>query len=249
MCMIHAIVNRHIRSTMSSQHKRPLCWIRRQNGEKPQPPRVPLVGVVKGGRLSKILESASSTTTIQPRDTWSPILNYESHLSLLKAQGVDDENIDKIRARHIKYYEKNPLVEHKPLPDYSIPFTGCVDDETVVKTTTNEDGTVSKTTIENPFINFYNSSNTLDDYVDMYTKAGCSDDLINTVRQKFGQRARVVEEASVHFDRVMSRYSGKSTTKKKKATLRSRFSKQLKTVAIKVDDLKDDMGAEVADEV
>jgi len=247
--MIHAIVNRHIRSTMSSQHKRPLCWIRRQNGEKPQPPRVPLAGVVKGGRLSKILESASSTTIVKPRNTWRPIQNYESHLRLLKAHGLDDENIDKIRERHIKYYEQNPPVEPKPLPDYSIPFTGCVGDETVVKTITNEDGTVSRTTIPNPFIKFYDSSNTLDDYIDMYTRAGCSDDLINTVRQKFGQRARVVEEASEHFERVMSRYSGKSTTKKKTASLRSRFSKQLKPVVIKVEDLEDDMGAAVADEV
>lgn len=239
------MVNDDIRSTMSSQHKRPLCWVRRQNGEKLPPPRVP-PGGVKNGRLSQIL-SKINDPVIRIVDTWRPIDGYENYLRVLKLNDYDDETIEKIRTRHIKYYENNPPKEIKPLPDYSIPFLVSVDSEVAACMKAVDRDTVSTTIIENTFKNFYNKSNTVDDYVDMYTKAGCSDALIERVRRKFEERDHIHEEACKHYDRVMSRYSGKSTTKVKKSSLRSRFARSMKKTVIKAEDLEDDMG-EGADE-
>jgi len=226
---------------MSSQHKRPLCWVRRQNGEKLPPPHVPPSGSVKDGRLSQIL-SKLNDPVIKPRDTWKPVDDYENYLRDLKLNGHDEEIIEKIRARHIKYYEENPQKEPEPLPDYSIPFKASTDSETAMCMTTRDDNTIYIRIIENPFRNFYDKSNTSDDYIDMYTRAGCSDALIKRIRRKFEEKERVQEEASKHYDRVMARYSGKSTTKTKKTSLRSRFARSMKSVAIKAEDLEDDMG-------
>lgn len=243
MCMIRTHVKRKLRVTMSSQHKRPLCWVRRQNGEKLPPPRVPSSGSVKDGRLSQIL-SKLNDPVIKPQDTWKPVDDYENYLRVLKLNGHDEETIEKIRARHIKYYEENPPQEPEPLPDYSIPFKPSIDDETAMCMTMRDDNTISIRIIENPFRNFYDKSNTSDDYIEMYTRAGCSDALIERIRRKFEEKERVQEEASRHFERVMARYSGKSSTKPKKTSLRSRFARSMKSVAIKVEDLEDDMGAD-----
>lgn len=218
---------------MSTQHKRPLCWVRRQNGEKLPAPRTPPPGSVKNGRLSKLLESAKDQT-VRVEDTWRPVADYENYLRVLKMGGFSDDQIEKIRERHVRYYEENPPKDPEPLPDYSIPFEVSVDDETV---------TTSSGVIENPFKNFYDEKNTVEDYVNMYTKAGCSDALIERVRRRFEEKERICEEASRHFDRVMSRYSGKSSTKAKKTSLRSRFARTMKSAAIKAEDLEDDMGA------
>lgn len=226
---------------MSSQHKRPICWVRRQNGEKLPPPRVPPPGGVKDGRLSQIL-SKLNDPVIKPRDTWKPVDDYENYLRVLKLNGHDEETIEKIRARHIKYYEKNPPKEPEPLPDYSIPFKASTDGETAMCMTTRDDNTISIRIIENPFRNFYDKSNTPEDYIEMYTKAGCSDAMIERIRRKFEEKERVQGEASKHYDRVMARYSGKSTTKTKKTSLRNRFARSMKSVAIKAEDLEDDMG-------
>jgi hypothetical protein len=218
---------------MSSQHKRPLCWVRRQNGEKLPAPRTPPPGSVKEKRLSGLLERVKDQD-VRVQDTWRPIVDYEDYLRFLKINGSSDEHIEKIRNRHIKYYEKNPPNEPKQLPDYSIPFKVSVDDETV---------TTSSGVIQNPFKNFYDENNTVEDYVNMYTKAGCSDALIEMVRRRFEEKERGHEEASRHFDRVMSRYSGKSSTKAKKTSLRIRFARTMKSTAIKAEDLEDDMDA------
>ena len=242
MCVIYTQVKPELGVTMSSHHKRPICWVRRQNGEKLPPPRVPPPGGVKDGRLSSIL-SAITNKTVKTYDTWRPVDDYENYLRVLKLNGHDDETIEKIRARHIKYHEENPPKEPEPLPDYSIPFKASTDGETAMCMTTRGDNTISIRIIENPFRNFYDKSNTPEDYIEMYTKAGCSDAMIERIRRKFEEKERVQVEASKHYDRVMARYSGKSTTKTKKTSLRSRFARSMKFVAIKAEDLEDDMGA------
>lgn len=235
--MIHAMVSTCVRVspiTMSTQHKRPLCWVRRQNGEKLATPRTPPPGSVKSGRLSKLLERAKDQSA-RVQDTWRPVADYENYLRFLKISGFDEDHIEKIKEKHIKYYKKNRPKKPEPLPNYSIPFNVSVDDETV---------TTSSGVIENPFKNFYDQNNTVEDYVNMYTKAGCSYALIERVRRRFEEKERVCEEASEHFNRVMSRYSGKSSTKAKKTSLRTRFARMMKkSTAIKAEDLEDDMGA------
>lgn len=242
MCVICTNVKQNLRATMSSQHKRPLCWVRRQNGEKLPPPRVPAPGSVKEGRLSQIL-SKINDPVICIVDTWRPIDGYENYLRFLKLNDYDDETIEKIRTRHIKYYEENPEKEPEPLPDYSIPFKPSTDSETAMCMTTRDDNTISIKIIENPFRNFYDKSNTLEDYIEMYTRAGCSEALIERIRRKFEEKERIQEEASCHFECVMARYSGKSSTKPKKISLRSRFARSMKKAVIKAEDLEDDMGS------
>lgn len=229
---------------MSSQYKRPLCWVRRQDDEKhPRPSRI-LSSTSDDCRLSQILNKLKAHT-IRYENEWRPVHDYENYLRFLKLEGFDDEHIEKIRKRHIQYYEENSINEPEPLPDYSIPFKPSIDDEIAMSMSMREDGTMSIHIIENPFKNFYDRSNTVDDYVEMYTRAGCSDALIERIRRNFEEKDHVQEEASRHFERVMSRYSGKGTTKVKKTSLRSRFAKTLKTTTIKAEDLEDDMGDEV----
>lgn len=242
--MIHSRVSNQLGSAMSTQHKRPLCWVRRQSDEKiPRPSRI-LSSTPDDCRLSQILNKLKSRT-IRYENEWRPVSDYENYLRILQMNGVDDEHIEKIRKQHIQYYEKNPIKEPEPLPDYSIPFKPSTDGEIAMSMTTSDDGMVSIRIIENPFKNFYDRSNTMEDYIEMYTKAGCSRALIERIRRNFEEKDHAQEEASRHFERVMSRYSGKSTTKVKKTSLRSRFAKSLKNTIIKAEDLEDDMGDEV----
>ena len=88
---------------------------------------------------------------------------------------------------------------------------------------------VSIKIIENPFKTFYDINNTLDDYVNMYTAAGCSEEFIERLKNFFEKREKHHINAATHFDSVMSRYSGKVSTKTKKSSIRKRFAKTLKT--------------------
>lgn len=227
----------HVRATMSTQHKRPLCYTRRRSREN-HTEITPVPDTVKGGVLTGLLNSIKNPLKKSVRDEWVPILNYEYHLQLLKKDGCTDEHLDKIRARHVKYYNEHPPMKAKPRADYSIPFKPTIENDVAMSLRVGGNDTVSIKILENPFKNFYNESNTVDDYLEMYTKAGCSDDFISLLKHKFNDRADRHARSSAHMDRVMSRYSGKSSTKVKKITLRSRFAKQMKTTAIKAEEVK-----------
>ena len=89
--------------------------------------------------------------------------------------------------------------------------------------------------------NFYKEGNTVDDYVEMYTKAGCSQELIDRVKMRFAKVEKEQAGSKDFMDRVMSKYQGKSTSKPKKASLRSRFSKKYKLNVIKAEEVDDGM--------
>jgi len=225
---------------MVSIPKRPLCYARRHSGEqfKPKLPSSP-PPEVKDGFLAGIISRISSPSSGSPEE-WTPIHNYEQHLKYMKRSGFPQKEIDDLREKHENYYKNNPPRKVEPLPDYSVPVNS-ISSDVVVNMAGDGKGGVCVKVVENPFKDFYKEGNTVDDYIQMYVTSGCSNELIERVKMRF---AKVEKEraGSIEFmDRVMSKYQGKSSSKTKKASLRSRISRKYKINTIKVEDLDDTM--------
>ena len=97
-----------------------------------------------------------------------------------------------------------------------------------------------------PFEKFYSTK--LEDMPDLYRNAGYSEEFIKEISDKIAYEPERQRIANLHFDDVMSKYSGKTAPKTKRRNLRARYSRFKPRVLLKSDIQDDDSNAGGGDE-
>ena len=204
-----------------NQHKRPICWVNRNKNtgrRRNSPPTI--TPPSKPGFLSCLLKKCRKGDEIViSRDEFRPIINYKEHIRILEMHGHPQECIDDIRQKHEDYYDSRCKVS---IPVPKIPGRKpSYTDEIVISSLTDKDGKTY--TVERvPFRNFNKTKNP-HDTVEMYREYGWTEEQIEDLRNTITDWENSIEVRNKHFESVMGKYSGKSTAKKKKKAIRTRF--------------------------
>lgn len=211
--------------------KRPICYAARvaqramNTPSKPPPTPIP----EKNGRLDALLGKIKPEPNEFVDPDWRPIADLDNYVSYRRARATTiDEHVKivKLINKHTKYYEENPVKEEVPSTRFIIPVRDSVSD-------------VSGRMTPDPFATFMNKENTVDDYVEIYTKAGCSEDFIKRIRDAMANRGEDGRMRTEFLDKVLSKYSGKTTVKKKHVHIRNKFASLTKSKAdIKEEDIE-----------
>lgn len=197
-------------------HKRPLCY-----GRPPRRSSIPPPPVNEGsGRINEILSRVNRIPK-NIRDEWRPVYDFDGYIHTLRINNHPKDIIDAIIARHEEYYRDNPPSNDTPPQKVSIRFPYDTIEHVKVETIVNSDGHVS-VNMSCPFENFYSEKDPKK-IIAMYEKSGFSEEQLCVLRNKFTLAENKWVIASKHLEEVMSRYSGKSSTRAKRKTLRSRF--------------------------
>ena len=204
--------------------KRPSIWTNRHNLRRTSPPPIYSTSPTDQ-RLSKILEAVAAEPREINKGEFVPVMKYEDHIRLLKQSNHPQCLIDKFRDEHEKYY-----ASLCPARKNSDPGAFHVDleytDQVMMKTTI--EGDVVTTELITPFENFNKVSPR--ETLEMYRLYGVSPEAI----QKLEKRIRKFEDSipgrAEHLNKVFSRFTGKSQSNKKVASLRSRMCKRPKII-------------------
>jgi hypothetical protein len=198
-------------------HKRPLCYGRPRRSSIPPP----VIKSYEGsGRINEILSRVNRVPK-NTRDEWRPVYDFDGYIHSLRINNHPKDRIDAIIARHEEYYRDNPPSNDTPPQKVSIRFPYDTIEHVKVETIVNSDGHVS-VNMSCPFENFYSEKDPKK-IIAMYEKSGFSEEQLCVLRNKFTLAENKWVIASKHLEEVMSRYSGKSSTRAKRKTLRSRF--------------------------
>ena len=178
-------------------NKRPLCYPRTPfKGGTPAPK-----GDVKAGRLSTMLNYVDGKIK-KYNDPFVPIHDLDRYVSGLRKDGRSDEYIKEVVEKHEKYYEENP------------PATCTKTEEPVISNIIDE---------FNPLKELLRKDITVEEIIEVYRKAGYSDEFIQRITTKYEKYKDAVESANEYLDTVMSMYSGKPPARKKKVSVRARM--------------------------
>lgn len=205
-------------------HKRPLCYSRKPfTGGTPKPTGSPAPRAV-GSLLDRV-----DATVKMVYDDWRPINNLAGYVEIRRKRATTlDEHIliQKIINKHTEYFKAHPKPEEKP--NHEEPqLSNVVNAEHPLAALTQRHLSPSETT-------------------ETYKKAGYSDTFLENLQKKFGAREKLIATNNDYIDKVLVNYPGKSTTKKKKVPIRSRFAVMMKNKnKIMQEDLEDD---EIKDE-
>lgn len=218
--------------------KRPLCYARRLAARTAPRPPPPPVNPDAPGILQDLIKKASNGDALSTSDNnWRPVYNHEHYIQCLKKSGHHKDSIEKIEKMHQKYYERNPP-KSPPEPKPEEPVITHLD---YIQVTIKEgDDESVKVTFKRPFRDFNGTSP--EHCIDIYRDAGFSEEFVNGIIKKVENFNRVVEENNAHVDKVMSRYSGKSTPKAKKSNFRKKFT--IKRTNILKNDIDNDDSTE-----
>jgi len=203
--------------------KRPSMWTNRNNLRRFTPPPIYNTSPTDG-RLVRILASVARTCEIDKAE-FVPVTQWKQHIRVLELSDHPQCLIDKFREDHERYYAtqtnrrkySDPGVFHVDL-DYT--------DEVVVKTTMDGDCTLIETIT--PFKNFNSVSPR--DTLDMYRQYGVSPEAIRKLEKRIVLFEKSIPEREAHLARVFSKFTGKSQSKKKVQSLRSRMCKRTKVI-------------------
>mgnify|MGYP000044052658 FL=1 len=154
-----------------------------------------------------------------------PVMDYRKYLTMLESQGdYPKEIIDKIRTEHEHYYATHchlpPVITNLAprlpgLENTESSINGC-----------------------QAFIEFNKVKNP-SDTIPMYIRAGVPRENIKFMENRILHWKCGIADRNRSLDEILSKYSGKPQARKKKKSLRSRFTR--KTVGlIKDEDLEDD---------
>lgn len=209
--------------------KRPLCYAARMAGTLSTTP-APKPPPMENGHLSSVLNRIQKDPREFVDKDWRPIADLDGYVEYARkrAKTLDEHvGIMKLINRHNKYHEENPPKIEEKSTRFIIPVRDTVD------------GVASRMNGDDPFTTFMNKDNTVDDYVEIYKKAGCSEDFLKRIRDAFAGREDDIRMRGEFLDRVLSKYSGKTNTKKKHVHVRDKMTSVMKIKGgIKEEDLE-----------
>ena len=216
----------HTHIMAPTTHKRPICWVKR-NERRPSP--VFNIGEISPpsmgpGVLTKLVNALDKPWTIDQGD-FRPIMDYKKYLTMLEAQGAHPkEIIEKIRREHEQYYA-----------------THCHDPQIITNLAPRLPGLEHVESEINgcqAFIEF-NKVKDPQDTIPMYIRAGVSQESIKFMEKRILHWKCGIAERNRGLDEILSKYSGKPQARKKKKSLRSRFTRKVTSI-VKEEDLEND---------
>jgi len=203
--------------------KRPLCYPRKPFTGSTIQPQIP-VNKKGDGKLAKLIDNVNGTPYAISYGNWRPIAELDTYIKLRRRHATTlDEHvlIQKLINKHDKYYKRSSTIQQKSRvkePELS----NIIHDN-------------------HPLVGVNNRDASHEQIINLYEKAGYSKNFINNLSNKFSAYPREVELKNIHLDNVLQKYSGKTTTKKRKLPIRSRFaSLMVNKNAIKESDIEDD---------
>jgi len=189
--------------------KRPLCYPRKPfTGGTPAPttPAPPSTRKSLGSIISRTENTVGITY-----NGWAPIGDLDGYVEFRRKHAttlIEHANIQKIIAKHEEYYRKHPPA-NKP-PKVLQPVLSNVLDE------------------GHPLTGILSRSIADSEIIDIYKKAGYSTCFLDDMTKKLDGQEAARRRADEHLDKVLDRYPGKSTTKKKKISLRTKYAALIK---------------------
>ena len=211
-------------------HKRPICWIKR-NERRPSP--IFDVGQISPpsigpGVITNMIRALDKPWVITQGE-FRPVMDYRKYLTMLESQGdYPKEIIDKIRTEHEHYYATHchlpPVITNLAprlpgLENTESSINGC-----------------------QAFIEF-NKVKDPKDTIPMYIRAGVPQENIQFLEKRILHWKCGIADRNRSLDEILSKYSGKPQARKKKKSLRSRFTRKTAGI-IKEEDIDYDKGEE-----
>lgn len=201
--------------------KRPLCYPRKpftQGTPKPTGPPAPRV-------LGALLDRVDATAKVA-YDDWRPIADFKNYIEIRKREAKTEEHhkmIDDIIAKHEEYYKNNPKPEEEPKPREP-QYSNVIDPN-------------------HPLAGLLKKNLTPQETIEIYKNAGYSREFLENLEKAFEEKEKKIAMNNDYIDKVLVNYPGKSTTKKKKVSIRARFAAKMRNKnIIKEEDLEDDGG-------
>ena len=221
---------------MTKITKRPSAWTNRYH-VRPKP--APLPPPREDGFMNTLL-SRIGTPSKEPDDLdgFDPIANFDAYIAQLERANHPPEVIEQIKDKHARYWLRHPPQPPQPIrpPEPKISHV----DQVVSTTTTGSDGETNVRAWA-PFEKFYSTD--AKDMPDLYRNAGYSEEFVKEISAKIAYEPERQRLANLHFDEVMSKYSGKSAPKTKRRNLRARYSRFRPKILLKSDIQEDDSDA------
>ena len=211
-------------------HKRPICWVRR-NDRRPSP--VFNIGQISPpnmgpGVLTKLVQALDKPWSID-RGEFKPIMNYKKYIAMLEAQGEHPpELLEKMRREHENYYATHCQVP-AAITNLAPRLHGLENTESEINGC-------------QAFIEF-NKVKDPQDTIPMYIRAGVPQESIKFMEKRILHWKCGIAERNRSLDEILSKYSGKPQARKKKKSIRSRFTRKI-TSFIKEEDLEIDKDEE-----
>ena len=209
--------------------KRPSIWTNRHNLRRVTPPPI-YSSSPPDGRLSRILSAVVAEPTAITKSEFIPVLDYKTHIRLLEQSGHPQPLIDKFRDEHEKYYASLCPTRKKSDPGAFHVDLEYTDQVTVKTTIEGETVTIELIT---PFENFNKVSPR--ETLEMYRMYGVSQEGIQKLEKRIRNFEASIPGREEHLKKVFSRFTGKSQSKKKVASLRSRMCNKRPKVLLKSD--------------
>ena len=212
--------------------KRPSVWTNRHNLRRVTPPPIYSTSP-PDKRLTRILDAVVAEPRSINKSEFIPVLDYKTHIRLLKQSSHPQCLIDKFRVEHEEYYASLLPTRKKSDPGafhVDLEYT----DQVMVKTTI--EGDVVTTELITPFENFNKVSPR--ETLDMYRLYGVCEEGIRKLEKRIRQFEESIPGREDHLKTVFSKFTGKSQSKKKVSSLRSRMCKRAKVI------LKSEIGDE-----
>ena len=211
-------------------HKRPICWVRR-NDRRPSP--VFNIGQISPpnmgpGVLTKLVQALDKPWVID-RGEFKPIMNYKKYIAMLEAQGDHPpELLEKMRKEHENYYATHCKVP-AAITNLAPRLPGLENTESEINGC-------------QAFIEF-NKVKDPQDTIPMYIRAGVPQESIKFMEKRIIHWKCGIAERNRSLDEILSKYSGKPQARKKKKSLRSRFTRKITSI-IKEEDPENDKDEE-----
>lgn len=213
---------------------RPLCYGR------PRAPRATPPVVTRpcseNSLLNGILKRVSDPSVKMVADTWRPIHNYKEHLEFMKITGSSDEEIDECRRRHEEYYARNPPKKREETA-HRLSVKPDSPEWQRLKLVFGDDGKC-KLVVDTPFKDIL-KTNDKEDIMKMYENAGCTEEDLEFLESKFLEYERKMPDRNDYIDGILSKYSGKSSSRAKRKTIRQRFTKKTISILKDIDQVED----------
>ena len=209
--------------------KRPSVWTNRHNLRRVTPPPIYSTSP-PDKRLTRILDAVVAEPRSINKSEFIPVLDYKTHIRLLKQSSHPQCLIDKFRVEHEEYYASLLPTRKKSDPGafhVDLEYT----DQVMVKTTI--EGDVVTTELITPFKNFNKVSPR--ETLEMYRLYGVCEEGIRKLEKRIRQFEESIPGRDAQLDSVFSRFTGKSQSKKKVASLRSRMCSKRHKVLLKSD--------------
>jgi hypothetical protein len=203
--------------------KRPSVWTNRHNLRRVTPPPIYSTSP-PDKRLTRILDAVVAEPKSINKSEFIPVLDYKTHIRLLKQSSHPQCLIDKFRVEHEEYYASLLPTRKKSDPGafhVDLEYT----DQVMVKTTI--EGDVITTELITPR-----------ETLDMYRLYGVCEEGIRKLEKRIRQFEESIPGREDHLKTVFSKFTGKSQSKKKVSSLRSRMCKRAKVI------LKSEIGDE-----